>query len=204
MPLYPLFLDLAGRRCLVVGAAAVGWRKTIGLLDAHAAVVVVSPDEPWVPGVEWIQAEYAPAHLDGMSLVIAAAPPEVNARVVADAKARGIWVNSASDPENGDFILPAVRRAGRIEIAVGTQGAAPALAARIADEMQTQLDTSWLVLVDFLAGLREDIKQRVPPGVRPDLLRRLSEPAWADRIREVGAPETYRAMRALVDAAAGP
>jgi precorrin-2 dehydrogenase / sirohydrochlorin ferrochelatase len=204
MPLYPLFLDLAGRRCLVVGAGAVSWRKTIGLLDAHAAVVVVSPDEPWVPGVEWIQAEYEPAHLDGVALVIAAAPPDVNARIVADAKARGIWVNSASDPENGDFILPAVRRAGRIEIAVGTQGAAPALAARIADEMRAQVDVAWLVLVDYLAGLRDDVKRRVPPDVRRDLLRRLSDPAWADRIREIGAPETYREMQALVDAAAGP
>ena len=126
MPYYPLFLDLTGRRCLVVGAGPVGQRKAAGLLAAGAVVRVVAPESPELSGAEWVAAEYEPEHLDGMALVFAAGPPDVNARVVADARQRGIWVNSASDPTSGDFLLPAVRRAGRIEVAVSTAGASPA------------------------------------------------------------------------------
>lgn len=204
IPLYPMFLDLAGRRCLVVGAGPVGQRKAAGLVAAGAAVRIVAPESPGLAGVEWVRGEYDPAHLDGTALVFAAGPPDVNARVVADARAQGIWVNSASDPEAGDFVVPAVRRAGGIELAVGTGGASPALASKLAAALIAAVGPAWPVWVELLAGLRAEVRRRVPDGARPALWQRLSDPVWLDRIRTADRAVALAEMRALVDAAAGP
>src|SRR5262245_65841693 len=125
--MFPVFLDLTGKRVVVVGGGAVGRRKARTARDAGAAVVIVDPQAPGEPGVAHLAEAYRAEHLIGACLVFAAATPEVNARVVADAKAAGVWVNSATDPQHGDCFLPAVVRRGGLTIAVGTGGASPAL-----------------------------------------------------------------------------
>src|SRR5512135_3338654 len=103
MPGYPIELDLCGRTVLVVGLGAVGRRKAAGLLAAGAHVLGIDPAETDVPAEP-----YRPAHLEGISLAIAAASPEVNRQVVIDARELHIWVSSTSDPDEGDFTVPAV------------------------------------------------------------------------------------------------
>src|ERR1051325_8464355 len=99
--MFPLFVNLQGRLCLVVGGGEVGRRKRLALLEAGARVRWVCPQadplESPSPRLEQVIEPYHPKHLDGVSLVIAAATPEVNRQVVADARARGLWVNSATD-----------------------------------------------------------------------------------------------------------
>ncbi|HUR53763.1 MAG TPA: NAD(P)-dependent oxidoreductase, partial [Gemmataceae bacterium] len=148
MSLFPLFVDLAGKRVVVVGGGKVGRRKAAAAIAAGAVVCVVDPFEAsggrQPPGVsscedqnrvadatrspEHISSPYSPEHIADAHLVFACATPEVNARVVADATARGIWVNSATD--GGDVLLPAVVKCGDLTIAVSTGGASPALAKR--------------------------------------------------------------------------
>ena len=128
--MFPIVLDVCNLPCLVVGGGAVGLRKAASLLTAGAKVTVVclEPKPPNAPvGLIWMTQSYRPEHLEGMSLVFAAATAEVNKLVVADAKTRSIWVNSASEPGLGNFILPAVARRGQIDIAISTGGASPAI-----------------------------------------------------------------------------
>lgn len=132
---YPVFLDLAAAPVLLVGGGPVALRKAEGLSAAGAAVTVIAPHV--VPELDAVAVRierraYGPGDVDGHRLVITATnDPAVNAQVSADARAAGIWVNSADDPDNCSFILPAVARRGPVTVAVSTGGASPALASRL-------------------------------------------------------------------------
>src|SRR3954447_5846782 len=96
MPSYPIDLDLNGRTVLVVGLGPVGRRKAAGLKEAGARVIGVDPvaegpDPQALAGIEGRREAYRAEHLCGASLAIAAAPPEVNRRVIADARRLGVW-----------------------------------------------------------------------------------------------------------------
>jgi len=135
---YPVFLDLAGVPVLVVGGGQVALRKVGGLVGAGATVTVVAPQV--VDGIAEVATvelrPYVSGDLAGVRLVVTATDdPEVNAQVAADARAAGVFVNSADDPENCTFILPAIARRGPITVAVSTGGISPALASRLRDEI---------------------------------------------------------------------
>ena len=142
---YPVFLDLAGVRVLLVGGGAVAYRKAGSLADAGAVITVVAPEvvaELATLAAEVLRRPYVGGEAAAYQLVITATDDvAVNARVAADARAAGVWVNSADDPVNCSFILPAVARRGLITVAVSTGGASPALAghlrSRIADDVLT-------------------------------------------------------------------
>jgi precorrin-2 dehydrogenase len=203
---FPIFLDLAGRLCVVVGGGAVGRRKADALLAAGAAVRLVCleppPDRaPW----DWRAEPYHPEHLAGAALVFAAATPDVNRQVVTDARARGLWVNSATDPAEGDFFLPATVRRGEFVLAVGTGGAAPALAAEVRRHLEGEFDDSFAAWVAILAELRPVVRARLADeDQRHELYARLCRWEWVGRLRREGPDGVRAAMRAEVDAALPP
>jgi siroheme synthase-like protein len=143
--MYPVFLDLASRLAVVIGAGPVGRRRAEGLLLAGARVRVVALQRPegWAVPVEFVVSPFMPDHLDGASLVIAAAPAEVNVQVVHAARERGILVNNAADATNCDFHVPAVFSTGPIRVAVSTGGRSPALAARLRDHLAGLIGPEW-------------------------------------------------------------
>lgn len=202
---FPVFLRLKGKLAVVVGSGAVGKRKAHALQLAGAMVRVVSPDAPWAdvsPTVEWIQSEYRPIFTNGASLICACAPPEVNVRIVADAKAGRIWVNSASDPEAGDVGMAAVSQKGLIQIAVSTSGASPMLARRIAGFLGEQLDDSWIQWVQLLGEFRPLIRDRIPSlERRADLFNELCDARWHMMIESEGLETTRAQMQELVQQA---
>jgi precorrin-2 dehydrogenase len=140
---YPIMLELADVQVLVVGGGRIAQRKVEGLLRAHAQVTVVAPrieEGTRALPVRLVERAYEPSDLDHVRLVITATDqPAVNAAVAADATSRGIWVNSADDPDNCTFTLPAVARDGDVTVAVGTGGSSPALASHLRGEIEAWL-----------------------------------------------------------------
>jgi precorrin-2 dehydrogenase/sirohydrochlorin ferrochelatase len=203
----PLFLELANRICVVIGGGSVGRRKANTLCDAGVRVrlvcLEVQSQDITFPNVEWITAPYHSDHLNDAALVFAAATPEVNREVVADAKARGLWVNSASEPETGDFFVPAVVRQGEFVLAIGTAGAAPALAREVRRKLEAEFDEAFGQWVALLADFRPAIHlQCSDPERRRKIMEWLCEWHWLERLRHDGIEETRAAMAADVQALA--
>jgi len=176
--LYPIFLDLSGRRCVVVGGGGVAGRKARKLLQARARVVVISPEvrpELESVAVEVHRRPYVEGDLEGAYLAFAATDSrEVNAAVAREAEERGIPVNVADRPSEGDFALPSVLRRGRLQVAVSTGGASPALARRIKDELEESFGPEWAGLVEELHAARrngEDAGERLDEEVSRCLSR---------------------------------
>jgi precorrin-2 dehydrogenase / sirohydrochlorin ferrochelatase len=157
---YPIFLDLSGRRCVVVGGGEVANRKTRKLLQARARVVVISPEiQPELESVavEIHRRPYREGDLEGAYLAFAATNArEVNAAVAQEAKERGVPVNVADSPSEGDFALPSTLRRGRLQVAVSTGGASPTLARRIRGELEGAFGPEWAGIVEELNTARRN------------------------------------------------
>jgi len=162
MNLFPIFLKLAGRHCLVVGGGAIGEGKIAGLLEAGAEPRVVAPEvtekvQKWAAAakIAWLARRFSPADLEGAFLVVAATSrPEVNDFVFREARQRGILCNVADDPERCDFYYPAVLRRGRLQIAISTGGSSPALAQRLRQDLEHQFSTDYAAWLEELGETR--------------------------------------------------
>ncbi|MCU1486263.1 MAG: uroporphyrin-III C-methyltransferase [Actinomycetia bacterium] len=162
-PQYPVLLDLAGRSCLVVGGGPVALGKVRGLLAVDARVTVVAPDVldelAALEGVTVVARAYESGDLAGHRLAITATgDPAVDHQVFLDGEAAGVWVNSADDPANCAFTLPAVVRQGPITLAVSTGGHSPALAKWLRDRLADELGPEHEVLLQLLAERREALR----------------------------------------------
>lgn len=202
--MFPLFLKLHNRLCLVVGGGLVGRRKAAALLEGGARVRLVCleprPTNESIGNVEWLREPYQTNHLDGVSLVFAAATPEVNQHVAHDGRQRGLWVNVADDPDAGDFLIPATLRRGDLAIAVSTGGAAPGLAQEIRNQLEGQFDEAFGQWVAVLAEVRPQILARITSAEqRRNLFARLCQWEWLKRLRRDGAEVVLQALRAEVD-----
>ena len=178
---YPVYLDLRDVAVLVVGGGNIAARKIEGLLRAGAAVTVVAPwfaAETQTLPVNRIERRYAASDLDGVRLVITATDdPAVNAQVTRDATARNVWSNSADDPTNCTFILPAIARNGVLMAAVSTGGGSPALAGWLRSQIARDVLTDRAVAaVEQLAAERAAVK--ASGGSTEDI-------DWRPRIREL-------------------
>jgi siroheme synthase-like protein len=162
-PLYPVNLVIAGRSCLVVGGGRVAAQKVAGLVECRARVDVVAPeivDAIASDGrVTCHRRRYRSDDLEGRVLVITATgDPDVDGEVYRDAEARGIWVNSADDPEHCTVTLPARVRRGSILVTVSTEGRSPALASWLRRRLETEIGPEHEALLEIVAAEREAIR----------------------------------------------
>ena len=201
MSLFPMFLKLTARPCLVVGAGAIAEGKIEGLLQAEARVRVIAPEalprvQAWAEAgdIEWLQRPYAAGDLEGMFLAVAGtATASVNRAVYTEANERGVLCNAVDDPPFCDFYFPSIVRRGELQIAISTAGDSPALAQRLRKEINAALplDTGeWLM---ELGRLRREVVAVEPIGEpRKELLHALAQ-------REVcgfdGCPARLRARQ---------
>jgi uroporphyrin-III C-methyltransferase/precorrin-2 dehydrogenase/sirohydrochlorin ferrochelatase len=164
MTLFPIFVKLAGRNVLVVGAGPVGESKIESLLAARANLTIVAPQATdavrrWAAEgkLQWRQREFDPSDIDGSALVIAAVPAATAKAVFEASRARGVLCNSVDDPVNCDFYYPAVVNRGDLQIAISTAGHSPALAQKIRKELEQRFGPEYAAWVQELGAARREL-----------------------------------------------
>jgi siroheme synthase-like protein len=181
--LFPLFLKLEGKSCLVVGAGLIGLEKVESLLRCRAAIRVVAPhavarvQELSSRGeIEWLARCYEPEDADGRDLIIAATSDRaVNRAVFEEASRRSILCNTADDPPLCDFFFASIVQRGDLQIAISTAGQSPALAQRLRREIDAQLPADLGPWLAELGQLRREVLQAMPAGAeRKSLLHALA------------------------------
>jgi uroporphyrin-III C-methyltransferase / precorrin-2 dehydrogenase / sirohydrochlorin ferrochelatase len=164
VPYFAAFLDLLHKRVVVVGGGKIATGKVRALLPCRPQPLIVVA--PRVSGtiqraaaagqLEWRPREYAPHDLDDATLVFGATNDrDLNARVAADARERGIPVLAVDDVPNCDFIAPALVRRGDVTVAISTGGRSPALARRTREKLEGALPPFWGDLLEVAAAARE-------------------------------------------------
>ncbi len=168
---YPVFLNLKGRKCVVIGAGREGAGKIGRLVDAEANVVVVAPDaqEP-VPSlagegrITWLRREYRPGDLEGAFIAIAAAAPaddnELNQAIALEAEERNIPTVVVDVTRLCSFIAPSIVERGAVTIATSTGGTSPALARKMRQELASSNVIEYADLAPVLSQARAELKSR--------------------------------------------
>src|SRR5277367_1442207 len=170
--LFPAFIKLENRPCLVVGAGSIAASKIDSLLRAGARVTVVAPHaKPEVAAlvaagkIIWRRREFRASDLSGLFLSIAATSDNgVNRAVFLESQKRGILCNAVDDPPHCDFYFPAVVRRGDLQIAISTAGESPSVAQRFRREIEASLDLSLGNWLRFIGSLRRHVLANHPPS----------------------------------------
>jgi precorrin-2 dehydrogenase/sirohydrochlorin ferrochelatase len=171
MALFPIFLKLTGRPCIVIGAGNLAESKIESLRAADAHVTVIAPEAsaPIVSLADageltWHQRPYEPGDIvPGTFLVVTATNvPEVNRAVYLEATGKSILCNAVDDPPYCDFYFPSVVRRGDLQIAISTAGQSPALAQRLRKELNAALPLDIGQWLAELGNLRREVLQLEP------------------------------------------
>lgn len=187
----PIFLDVTGRECVVVGGGEVAARKVEALLEAGARVTVVSPSlSPALKAlvarrlVTHIAREYQRGDIRGCVLVYAATDdPKLHRELAAEARALGIPINVVDVPELCTFISPAVVKRGELQIAISTGGASPAFAARLRRALEDQFGAEYALTLEVLRAARRRLHaEEIDPADRMRRLKELADSALPDAI----------------------
>jgi siroheme synthase-like protein len=206
---YPVQVVLEGRKCVVVGGGRVAARKVEALRRAGAEVHVISPvfdDELQArQDIARHTGPYQPSVLTGAILVMICTDDRgVNAAAAADARAAGALVNVADDPEHCDFYVPAVVHRGPIQIAIGTGGASPELAATIRRLVEQAIPDGYAELAEELRRVRPIVKHRISRQAdRSRLFALLCSDESIKRFLNDGASEWRRWFERLLNEASG-
>ena len=186
---YPVFLDIDGKRAVVIGGGPVAHRKAASLIEAGAAVTVISPDA--TPSIKKLAERgllthkprrYRKGDLRGAVVAIAATDdPSVNERAASEANDLGILINCATPPDSGNFIVPSSIKRGALTLAISTGGASPALSKRLRLDFEAFLGTRYSWFLEFLEEARGRLKEEVEDeAARQEILRGLVDYCLSD------------------------
>jgi len=203
MKTHPVMLKLEGHTVLVVGCGEVGMRKVGDLLDSGAVVrLVCLQDDPGrIEAVEIIRGEYYREHLEGAVLVFACTnSPELNSRIAADAREKGIPVNAADQPDDCDFFSPAIFRAGDLVVAVGSGNSAPGLSGMVKNHISEFLPAGLGKFAAVLKEARDYLRERVGESRRRmEIMRSLSTWEMFEAWKKSGRAEVFRRLEGILE-----
>ncbi len=186
MSFYPMMLNLAGKKVVVIGGGKVAERKIKGLLEAEAQIVVVSPkatdDIAELSGeglVEWVQTPFSGVEIQGALLIFATTNDRKLNREIKELAEPHQLVAVADDPDGSDFHVPAQVKRGRLSIAVSTSGASPTLARQIRAQLESEFDERYDAYLEFLYWTRKKILAEVAePALKKKLLQEIASPEF--------------------------
>ncbi len=208
MPYYPAFLDLKGRGALIVGNGPAAAGKIDRLLDAGARVTVLTAEpEPGLrdlAGRGRIRLEsraYQAGDLRGYDLaIVAIEDAKTQAAIAREARAERVWLNVIDVPELCGFIAPAILDRGDLQVAVGTSGGSPALAARLRDRIGELCGEELSVVLDIHRRVRERLrKEEWPTEKRHHALRNLASSDLERHVKARNAAAIDRLLAEVVD-----
>ena len=165
---YPVYLNLAGKRCVIIGGGTIAQGKIGGLKQAGCQITVISPDA--TPGirqaaqrgdVEWLERTYQPGDLAGAFIGVAATNVwHVNREIYEEAERLGVLLNVVDDPDLCSFIAPSIVKREPVTLAISTGGASPALARKLRETLADAEALEWADLADVLAQARRIVKEK--------------------------------------------
>ena len=184
MPLFPIYLKLTARPCLIIGAGNLAESKIKSLRESEAAVTVIAP---WAsPAIQelaatgeitWHQREFTAGDVAQNTFLVVTATdnPAVNRAVYLEATGKSILCNAVDDPPYCDFYFPSIVRRGDLQIAISTAGDSPALAQRLRKELNDALPLDTGAWLAQLGNLRREVLQLEPLNeARKQLLHTLA------------------------------
>jgi len=198
---FPIFLDLHGRPCLVVGAGAIATGKARQLLNYGAVLTIVAPQateevREWARSgrVNYHAREFRESDLDGQKLVIGSTDsPDVNRAVYEAADRRGIMANIVDVPELCSFVYGSLVERGDLQIAISTSGRSPSFASHLRKQLEAQFGEEYGTYLDILGQCREIAKKRFPDmEQRKAVLDRVMRLDLLELIREGKREEASR------------
>lgn len=193
MLLFPTFLKIIGRRCVIVGGGPIAEDKIKGLLRADAQVRVIAPSvtpqiRTWakIAKISWIARKFRSVDLRGAFLVVAATcSPALHARIYSEARRRGVLCNVVDDPKHCDFYYGSVVRRGSLQIAISTGGHSPALAQRLRKKLQKEFGPEYEEWLAEIGSVRKRLfAEEISSQRRKTLLHQLaSDKSFEDFVR---------------------
>jgi siroheme synthase-like protein len=168
---FPISLDLAGHRCVVIGSLPIREGKVDALLAGGATEVVVISTAPTDAldalegryAVRVLRRDWAPGDLDGVTLCIGWAPTQDERdRLAREARSRGVLVNMVDDIPNCDWAMPSIVRRGELVLAISSGGASPALTKKLREHLQREFGAEWAEVLTILREVREETVSSLP------------------------------------------
>lgn len=168
--LFPIFINLAGKNCLVIGGGQVAERKVEDLFSYGANIIVISPKagdniNRWFNQglIDWQARQFVDSDLDHAFLVFVATNDAlVNKEIVEQCRRQGILANAVDDPPNCDFYVPAVVRRNSLVVGISTEGKSPLFARKMREQLEELIGEEYGQFVDILGEQRDYIKQVIP------------------------------------------
>jgi precorrin-2 dehydrogenase/sirohydrochlorin ferrochelatase len=189
---FPLFLKLEGRRCLVVGAGSIAEGKIGGLIAVDAQIRVVAPEataqvQTWAGEgkIDWERRRFQSSDLEGTFLVVAAtSSTAVHEEIYGEARRRGVLCNVVDVPHLCDFFYPAIVRRGSLQIAISTAGESPALSQRLRKELEQQFGPEYEAWVAAIGEARAELATRdLTVEDRKEILHELASREFYEKFR---------------------